>query len=114
MRERGKIINMKFEINENKLEKIIFMYLEGKNFIIKETPENYYFIENEEDEYAQIRIRKNDKVCFIYNELTEEIESFFSIESPMVKDVLTRYVENTLNIEVSNTSIVVNFIFRRR
>jgi hypothetical protein len=95
---------MKFEINENKLDKIIFRYLDGKNFIIKETPENYYFIENEEDEYAQIRIRKNDKVCFIYYKLADEIESFFSIESSMAENVLIRYVENTSNIKVSNTN----------
>ena len=94
---------MKFKINENKLEKIIFKYLEGKNFIIKETPENYYFIENEEDKYSQIRVRKNDMVCFIYYKLIEEIKLFFSIEAPTAKKGLTRYVENTLNIRVYNT-----------
>jgi hypothetical protein len=95
---------MNFEINENKLQKIVFKYVDNKNYVIKETDDDYYFLENEGDEYAQIRVRKNDMLCFIYNELTEEIKSFFSIEYPMVKDVLTRYVENTLNIEVSNTA----------
>jgi hypothetical protein len=77
------------------------MYLNNKNFIIKETDYNYYFLENEEDEYAQIRITKNDMVCFIYHKLFEEIKLFFSIEGPTAGDVLTRYVENTLNIKVS-------------
>ena len=94
---------MKLETNENGLEKIIFMYLNNKNFLIKETSYDYYFLENERDEYAQIKIRKKSMVCFIYYELIEEIKSFFSIEFPMVKDILTRYVENTLNIKVSNT-----------
>jgi hypothetical protein len=94
---------MKFEINENKLEKVIFKYLDNKNFIIKETDYNYYFLENEEDEYAQIRVRKNNNFCSIYYRLTGEIESFFSIETPMAKKGLTRYVENTLNIKVSTT-----------
>ena len=93
---------MNFEINENKLQNIVFKYVDNKNYVIKETDNDYYFIENEEDEYAQIRVRKNNMSCFIYNELTEEIESFFSIEYPMVKDVLTRYVEETLNIKVSD------------
>ncbi len=44
---------MKFEINENKLEKVVFKYLDNKNFIIKETDYNYYFIENEGDKYAE-------------------------------------------------------------
>jgi hypothetical protein len=94
---------MKFEISDNKLEKVVFKYLEGKNFIIRETPYDYYFLENEGDKYVQIRIRKNDMVCFIYYKLSEEIESFFSIEFPMVKDVLKKYVENILNIKVSKT-----------
>ncbi len=95
---------MKFEINENKLEKVIFKYLDNKNFIIKETPENYFFLENEEDEYSQIRVRKKDMFCFIRYNLTEEIISFFSIDYSTTKDVLTRYVENTLNIKLHNIS----------
>ena len=94
---------MNFEINENKLDKVIFKYLDSKNFIIKETDYNYYFLENEEDEYAQIKVRKNNNFCSIYYRLTGEIESFFSIETPMAKKGLTRYVENTLNIKVSTT-----------
>ena len=92
---------MKFEISDNKLDNIIFKYLDNKNFIIKETDYNYYFIENEGDKYGQIMITKYDTVCLIYHKLFEEIESFFSIEGPAVGDVLTRYVENTLNIKVS-------------
>jgi len=85
----------------NKLEKIIFKFLDEKNFIIKETPDNYYFLGNKDDEYSQIRIIKNDMVCYVYYELSEEIELFFSITYSDSKDVLTRYVENTLNIKVS-------------
>jgi len=87
----------------NKLEKIIFKFLDEKNFIIKETPDNYYFLENEDDEYAQIRIIKNDMVCYANYNLFEEIGSFFSVTYTDSKGVLTRYVENTLNIKVSNT-----------
>jgi len=100
---------MKFEINENRLGKIIFKYLDNKKFVIKETSQNYYLIENEEDEYAQIKIRKKSMVCFIYYKLTQEIESFFSIEYSMVIDILKRYVENILNIKVSRTNVVDEF-----
>jgi len=95
---------MKFEINENKLEMVIFKYLDNKNFIIKETDYNYYFLENEEDEYAQIRVRKNDMFCFIRYNLTEEINSFFSINYSATKDVLIKYVENVLDVKVYNIS----------
>ena len=96
---------MKFEINNSKLEQVVFKYMDNKKFIIKETDKNYYFLENESDEYAQIRVKKNDKFCFIYYKLTEEIQTFFSLEIPMVKSILTKYVENTLNIVVSNTDL---------
>ena len=88
----------------NKLEKIIFKFLDEKNFLIKETPDNYYFLGNKDDKYYQIRIRKNGMVCYVYYELSEEIESFFSLTDTDSKGVLTRYVENTLNIKVFNTA----------
>jgi hypothetical protein len=106
---------MKFTIDNSKLEQLIFKYMDNKNYVIKETRYDYYFLENEGDEYAQIRVRKNDMLCFIYYELTEEVESFFSIENPMVKEVLTRYVENTLNIKMSKTwKVSINYKFRLR
>jgi len=86
-----------------RLEQVIFNFLEEKNFIIKETPDNYYFLDNEDDVCYQIRIIKNDMVCYVNYNLFEEIGSFFSLTDTESKDVLTRYVENTLNIEVSNT-----------
>ena len=93
---------MKFLITENKLDSIIFQYLDDKNFIIKETPYDYFFLENEDDKYLQIRVKKNDMNCFLFYDLTEEIKSFFSINKIKIKDILTRYVEKTLNIEVSH------------
>ena len=41
---------MKYKIGENKLERVIFKYLDN-NLIIKETPYDYYFLENEDDVY---------------------------------------------------------------
>jgi hypothetical protein len=93
---------MKFEITNDKLEKIIFKYLDNRNYIIKEIPDSYIFIENEDDRYAQIKIRKRDMICFISNKIAEEIETFFSVEDSMVKSILKKYVNNTLNIEVDN------------
>lgn len=94
---------MKFEINSNKLEQVIFKYLDNKNFIIKETPKYYYFLENEDDEYIQIGVSKSVMDCYLYDILTEEIQTFFSINKSKVKDILTKYVENTLDINISDT-----------
>jgi hypothetical protein len=93
---------MKYEISDDKLEKVIFKYLDNKKFIIKETPYDYYFLENEDDEYLQIRVKKSDMECSLFYNLTEEIKSFFSINKLKVRNVLVKYVEETLNIKVSH------------
>ncbi len=87
-----------------KLEKNIFNFLNEKNFIIKETPDNYYFLENEDDQFSQIRVRKDDMDCYITYDLKEDIKSFFSLTDFDSRVVLTRYVENTLNIKVFYTN----------
>jgi len=94
---------MKFEIGENKLERVIFHYLDNKNFIIKDTYDDYYFLENEDDEDSLIRVKKDSMVCFVYFNLRNEIESFFSINKNRIEYILTKYVENKLNIKVSYT-----------
>ncbi len=108
------LYGMKFLITENRLERVISKYLDNKNYIIRETDDRYYFLENEDDEYAQIVVIKDNSECFLYYELSKEIESFFSLEKFMGKgkEVLTRYVENTLNIEVSHTFIETMYSLR--
>ncbi len=86
-----------------RLDQVIFNFLNEKNFIIKETPDNYYFLGNKDDEYSQIRVRKKDKFCYVDYDLSEEIEQFFSITETDSGSVLTKYAENTLNIKVLDT-----------
>jgi hypothetical protein len=94
---------MKFKISDDKLELVIFKYLDNKKFLIKETPDDYYFLKNKDDEHAQIRIIKDSLVCYINFKLLTEIESFFYLNRSHSKEILSRYVEKTLNIEVIDT-----------
>jgi len=100
---------MESEMKNNKLDSIIFKYLENKNFIIKKTITEYYFLEDESDRSGKIKIMKDDAVCFIDYDLIKEIQSFFSVETNTSKDIITRYVENILNIEVSKSYLANNF-----
>ncbi len=86
-----------------RLKTTIVNFLNEKNLIVKETPDNYYFLGNENDQLSQIRVKKNDMGCYVYYDLSEEIELFFSLTSTDSRGVLTKYVENILNIEVSYT-----------
>ena len=96
---------MKFSITESKLNKVIFNYLNLKHFIKKEINDRIYFLYNIDDEYAQIRY--NDGLCFIYYKLIEEISLFFSLQLSDSKQVIGKWVEDTLQMEVTNTGNVI-------
>ena len=92
---------MKFEINNSKLEQVIFKYLDNKNFVFKETAENYYLLDNENDIYCQVRLRKTDMVCFIEYKLIRQVERFFCTDYHIVENIIGEYVENTMNTKLS-------------
>ena len=88
---------------ENKISGVIFKYLDDKNFVFKETAENYYLLDNENDVYCQVKLRKTDMVCFIGYKLIRQVERFFCMNYHIVENIIREYVENTMNIKVSNT-----------
>jgi len=97
---------MKFLITENKLNNLIFIYLDNKDFFIRETPTNYYFLEDSKNNmFASINVRKKDNICFIYPGLVEEISVFFSISSEMSTDIILNYAESKLNNESTSLSL---------
>ena len=95
---------MKYIITESKLNQVIFKYLDNQDFIQIEKNGNIYFINSEDDEYGQIRYDKEDGWCGIYYKLIEDISSFFSLQEYDSKQVIGRWVENTLQLRVTNTS----------
>jgi hypothetical protein len=94
---------MKYLINESQIDKVIFKYLDNQDFIQIERKDKIYFVNSEGDEYAQIRFDKDDGWCMIYYELVNEISRFFSMEESDSKEVIGRWVENTLQMKVTNT-----------
>jgi len=95
---------MKYKITDKQLESIIFLYLDNQDFIPIEKGDNIYFVNSEGDEYAQIRYNKDDGWCYIHYKLVDEISSFFSLEESDSEKVIGRWVENTLNMSVTDTS----------
>jgi len=96
----------------DKIKGVIFKYLDNKNYVFKETAENYYFLNNENDIYCQSRLRKRDMVCVIEYKLIRQIERFFCIDYHIVENIIGEYIENTVNIKVSNivSSVYANTI----
>jgi hypothetical protein len=91
---------MKYLITESQREKVIFRYLNNQDFIQIEKDNRIYFANSEGDERAHIRYDKDDGYCFIYYNLIVEISSFFSLEESDAKQVIGRWVENTLQMKV--------------
>ncbi len=96
---------MKYIITESQLDKIIFKYIDLKRFIQIERGNKIYFVNSEDDEYTQIRFDKEDDRCYIDSDLIKEISSFFSLQSSDSKQVIGRWVENTLQMKVTNTAL---------
>ena len=71
---------MKYLITESKLNKAIFRYLDNQDFVVIKISNRLYFVNSENDEYAQIRYDEDSEVCFINIDLVKEISSFFSLE----------------------------------
>jgi hypothetical protein len=94
---------MKYLITESQFDKVIFRYLDNQDFIPIEKGDNIYFVNSEGDEYAQIRYNKDDGWCYIHYKLVDEISSFFSLEESDSMEVIGRWVENTLQMRVTDT-----------
>jgi hypothetical protein len=94
---------MKYLITQEQLDKIIFKYLDSKRFVQIKRGTNIYFVKSEGDEYAKIIYDKDDGWCGINCELIEEISRFFSLEPNDSKGVIGRWVEDTLQMRVTDT-----------
>ena len=95
---------MKYLITESQLNKIIFDYLNGQDFIRIEKNYRIYFVNSEGDEFAQIRYDEDDVECLIYIDLIKEISTFFSLQSSDSEEVIGRWVENTLQMRIEYTA----------
>ena len=94
---------MKYLIKESQLDRIIFDYLNGQDFIQIKKYYIIHFAYSENDEYAQIRYDEDDEICFINIDLNKEISSLFSLGRDESQKVIGRWVENTLQMKVTNT-----------
>jgi hypothetical protein len=89
---------------DNIIEKAVFLYLNKRNYKQSEINDYIYFVENEGDKYAIICYDKNDGWCGISYELVSFLSKLTSTEMSVIKGIIGRWVEDTLQMKVSNTS----------
>ncbi len=94
---------MKYRISQSQLDKILFKYLDNQDFIPLDidSRDRVYFVNSDDDEYCQIRYDKLDGWCYINSILIQEISSFFSLKKFDSTQVIGRWVENKLGMEVT-------------
>ena len=98
---------MKYLITESQAKiAAAFLKLDMKNFIQINKGDKIYFVNSENDKYAQIRFDKDNGWCYIDYDLIEEISSFFSLGLSGSEEVIGRWVENTLQMKVTNTKLL--------
>ena len=94
---------MKYLITESQLDRVIFIYLNNRDFIQIEKDDKIYFVNSEGDEFAQIKYDKKDGWCYINYKLIEEISSFFSLGESDSEELIGKCVEKTLQSKVTNS-----------
>jgi hypothetical protein len=99
---------MKLIITESQkdrvVEKLIFKYLDNQNYNQIEINNRIYFVKNIGDEYADIRFDKSDGWCYISYDLVSFFSMMMGIELSDVEEVIGRWVEHTLQMEVKYTN----------
>lgn len=105
---------MKFIIKESKLEKIIFKYLDSKDFSKSKGPstESIYFVDKNDDDYAELRL-DFDGWLWISVDLIDTISNMFSIEMDDSKEIIRDWVQSKLtDININATSPVTKYHYR--
>jgi hypothetical protein len=105
---------MKYLITESKLNNIVSKYLDNQDFKKISYGTNFYFVNSENDELAQIKFNYNSKWCTISRGLMSEVANFFSLTNIDSISTIDEWVKNKLDdnpqaVHVENEIIVRYF-----
>lgn len=101
---------MKYLITENKLEKVVFKFLDGKDLkMVKKKIKHYsditstriFFVFNESDKTSEITYDGWSGKLFISSNLRDEVFNFFSLEEEGDSEIIiSDWVESKINKEI--------------
>jgi len=87
------------------LERVIFSYLDGQDFVVIKMKYRIYFVNSEDDEFAQIKYLPKDRWCTIHYDLAEEVSKFFSLDYGDSISVINKWIEDKLGIKSINVEV---------
>jgi hypothetical protein len=96
---------MKYIIPENKLDKIVFKYLDNTLKNLEKRKPKYFegVVFAYPNEEFGILGWETDGTLYIYEELIDEISNGFGLNRNDSKSIITRWVIDRLQLEVKNT-----------
>ena len=99
---------MKYIIPQDKLDKIVFKYLDNTLKGLERKNAKYYegFVFAFPDEEYGILGYENDGTLYVYYELIREISNGFGLEDFDSESIIGRWVGDRLQLEVKNTITV--------
>ena len=92
-------------------DKIIEKYLTTQNYNQLDINNRIYFVKNIGDQSADIRFDKSDGWCGISYELISFFSRMMDVEESDIKEVIGRWVEHTLQMEVKATNTPVGLLW---
>ena len=101
---------MKFIITESKFDSIVFKYLDNQDFVVIKMKNRLYYVNSEDDEYAQIRYHPKDRWCTIHYDLADEVSKFFSLDYEDSINVINKWIENKLGIKSINVEVAAPIV----
>lgn len=91
---------MKYIITESQLNKVIFRYLDNQNFVKIKKDKEICFLYSPDDLWAVMKYIRGKLI--INDDLTREIESFFSVDQDdaeiLIRDWVSKEIGKDINI----------------
>jgi len=101
---------MKYLITESQFDKVIFKYLDNQDFVVIKMKNRLYYVNSEDDEYAQVRYHPKDRWCTIHYDLLDEVSKFFSLDNSDSINVINKWIENKLGIKSINVELAAPIV----
>ena len=96
--------NMKYLIKESQFDNVIFSFLDSQEFTSKEGKSSFYFTDKPSSNDAIILYWEGSGLCTINYEIISIISSLFSLTEFESQELIGKWVENKLGLDVNETS----------
>jgi hypothetical protein len=103
---------MKYIISENKIDKVVFKYLDMNLKGLEKRKSKYYegIVFAYPDEKYGVLGYENNGTLYIYYGLINEISEIFGLDESDSESIIGRWVSDRLQLEVTNTKVFIHWI----